>query len=311
MYDGMLNIRKEPGYTSSDVVAKLRGILHMRKIGHTGTLDPAAEGVLPVCLGSATKLCDYIADRDKVYETVMRLGVTTDTEDMTGRIVTQMPEQEVLRRVSMRELTDAVESFAGPYAQVPPMYSAIKVGGKKLYELARAGRTVERKPRDVRIHAIEVTEADLPLVRMTVSCSKGTYIRSLCRDIGGKLGTGAAMQSLLRTRVGIFRIEEALRLGEIEAMMREDPQLVRGRIIPVDRFFADALAVCTAPEAMKYLRNGNALLPEQVKDESGHTPQGSPGGRVRVYDTEGIFYAVYQWDSGGKLTPVQMFLPKE
>ncbi|MBR3366405.1 MAG: tRNA pseudouridine(55) synthase, partial [Lachnospiraceae bacterium] len=129
MYNGMLNIRKEPGYTSADVVAKLRGILHMRRIGHTGTLDPAAEGVLPVCLGSATKLCDHIADRDKVYETVMRLGVTTDTEDMTGQILTEMSGGEVRRRVTEEALRETVQSFAGDYAQIPPMYSAIKVGG--------------------------------------------------------------------------------------------------------------------------------------------------------------------------------------
>lgn len=311
MYNGMLNIRKEPGYTSADVVAKLRGILHMRRIGHTGTLDPAAEGVLPVCLGSATKLCDHIADRDKVYETVMRLGVTTDTEDMTGQILTEMSGGEVRRRVTEEALRETVQSFAGDYAQIPPMYSAIKVGGKKLYELARAGRTVERKPRNVRILAIEVTEVSLPLVRMTVTCSKGTYIRSLCRDIGEQLGTGAAMESLLRTRVGIFGIEEALRLGELEERMRTDPELVREAVIPVDAFFAEAPAVTAAEDAMKYLRNGNALFPDQVTGENGEWPAGTPGTRARVYGAEGVFYAVYQWDDSGKLVPVQMFLPKE
>ena len=166
MYDGMINVCKEKGFTSHDVVAKLRGILHQKKIGHTGTLDPDATGVLPVCLGKGTKLCDMITDRDKTYRAVMMLGRTTDTQDISGQILT-----EKAVNVDEREVRDAAVSFVGDYMQIPPMYSAIKVDGKKLYELARAGQEVERKARHVVINALNITEIQLPYVTMEVSCS--------------------------------------------------------------------------------------------------------------------------------------------
>ena len=193
MYDGMINVCKEKGFTSHDVVAKLRGILHQKKIGHTGTLDPDATGVLPVCLGKGTKLCDMITDRDKTYRAVMMLGRTTDTQDISGQILT-----EKAVNVDEREVRDAAVSFVGDYMQIPPMYSAIKVDGKKLYELARAGQEVERKARHVVINALNITEIQLPYVTMEVTCSKGTYIRTLCQDIGEKLGCGACMTELVR-----------------------------------------------------------------------------------------------------------------
>ena len=201
MYDGMINVCKEKGFTSHDVVAKLRGILHQKKIGHTGTLDPDATGVLPVCLGKGTKLCDMITDRDKTYRAVMMLGRTTDTQDISGQILT-----EKAVNVDEREVRDAAVSFVGDYMQIPPMYSAIKVDGKKLYELARAGQEVERKARHVVINALNITEIQLPYVTMEVSCSKGTYIRTLCQDIGEKLGCGACMTELVRLKVGAFDI---------------------------------------------------------------------------------------------------------
>ena len=173
--NGIIVIRKEKGYTSHDVVAKLRGILHMKKIGHTGTLDPDAEGVLPVALGKATKLVDLITDKEKTYEAVMRLGVVTDTQDMTGTILSQTEQISVTEK----EVKEAAESFLGEQLQIPPMYSALKVNGKKLYELAREGKTVERKPRPVHFYQIEILEINLPLVRYRVVCSKGTYILSL------------------------------------------------------------------------------------------------------------------------------------
>ena len=204
MYDGMINVCKEKGFTSHDVVAKLRGILHQKKIGHTGTLDPDATGVLPVCLGKGTKLCDMITDRDKTYRAVMMLGRTTDTQDISGQILT-----EKAVNVDEREVRDAAVSFVGDYMQIPPMYSAIKVDGKKLYELARAGQEVERKARHVVINALNITEIQLPYVTMEVSCSKGTYIRTLCQDIGEKLGCGACMTELVRLKVGAFDIAHA------------------------------------------------------------------------------------------------------
>ena len=206
MFHGMMTIYKEAGYTSSDVVSRLRGILHMKKIGHTGTLDPDAEGVLPVCLGNGTKLCELIADRDKEYAAVMRLGTVTDTQDMSGEVLSQISDEEVAGMVTEADILKAASDFTGKISQIPPMYSAVKVGGKRLYQLARQGRTIDRPAREVTIHELTVTDVQLPLVTMRVRCSKGTYIRTLCQDIGEKLGTGGTMESLLRTRVGSFTL---------------------------------------------------------------------------------------------------------
>ena len=180
MIHGILNVYKEKGYTSHDVVAKLRGITGQKKIGHTGTLDPDAVGVLPVCLGKATRLCDLLTDKDKTYETVLLLGQSTDTQDISGQIL----ETNETKELNEEMVSAAIRSFVGEYEQIPPMYSALKVGGKKLYELAREGKVVERKSRKVKIHEIEILEIQIPRVKMRVSCSKGTYIRTLCHDIG-------------------------------------------------------------------------------------------------------------------------------
>src|SRR5699024_3849825 len=191
MINGILNIYKEKGYTSHDVVARLRGIVGQKKIGHTGTLDPEAEGVLPVCLGRATKVCDMLTDKDKTYETVLLLGTSTDTQDITGRVLSSrsLDDPELPEGTVTEEKTEScIRGFIGEYDQIPPMYSALKVGGKKLYELAREGKTIERKSRKVMIYDIRIKDIDLPRVRMEVKCSKGTYIRTLCHDIGEKLG---------------------------------------------------------------------------------------------------------------------------
>ena len=187
MKNGVLNVSKEKGYTSHDVVAKLRGITHQKKIGHTGTLDPDATGVLPVCLGKATKVCELLTDKDKTYQAVLLLGMETDTQDTTGTVTARAPVT-----ASEEDVREAVQSFTGSYDQIPPMYSALKINGKKLYDLARAGKEVERKARMVQIHEIRIEEIALPRVTMTVTCSKGTYIRTLCYDIGRKLGCGKA-----------------------------------------------------------------------------------------------------------------------
>ena len=197
MIHGIINVYKEKGFTSHDVVAKLRGIVGQKKIGHTGTLDPDATGVLPVCLGKATKLCDLLTDKNKTYEAVLLLGKTTDTQDITGEVL----EEKSTEALTEEKVREAIEGFIGDYEQIPPMYSALKVNGKKLYELAREGKVIERKARPVKILDIQILEIDLPKVRMEVSCSKGTYIRTLCHDIGEKLGCGGCMESLMRTRV--------------------------------------------------------------------------------------------------------------
>ena len=208
--NGIINVYKEAGYTSHDVVARLRRILGIKRIGHTGTLDPAATGVLPVCLGRSTVLADTVSDGEKVYEAVLLLGTRTDTYDLEGKVLEERPVT-----CSPAEAEACIRSFIGEQEQLPPMYSAVKVGGQKLYELARKGIEVERKPRHVRIYDIEIKQTDLPRVRFTVTCSKVTYIRSLCADIGDRLNCGGCMAELIRTRVGIFKLADAKKLDEI------------------------------------------------------------------------------------------------
>lgn len=303
----MINVRKEKGYTSHDVVARLRGILHQKKIGHTGTLDPDAVGVLPICLGKGTKLCDMITDRVKTYSAVMLLGRTTDTQDASGQTLT---ESEV--SVTEEEVRRTAESFVGDYMQIPPMYSAIKIDGKKLYELARAGKEVERKPRHVIIHSLQIQSVQLPYVTMKVCCSKGTYIRTLCRDIGEKLGCGACMAELTRTKVGRFDIGDAWTLDEIEAMAACGEENVRQHIVSVENMLADYAAVRTIDViADKMLLNGNRLSADQIERSDRYLPEGelSDGQQVRVYSSTGAFIAVYQYDEKTRsLKNIKMFV---
>jgi len=300
LINGIMNIYKEAGYTSHDVVAKLRGIVGQKKIGHTGTLDPDAVGVLPVCFGSATKLCDMMTDKSKEYEALMRLGVTTDTQDMSGTILT-----ESAVHVNGSEVRDAVMGFVGGYEQVPPMYSALKVNGKKLYELAREGREIERQPRHVDITFIRITGMDLPEVRFEVGCSKGTYIRTLCADIGDKLGCGAVMAELKRTRVGNFRIEDSIRLSKVEELMRQGEY--EDYIIHPDSMFMEYEGAAVKPEAESALLNGNKLYPQQLDPDS--PVFFADGDRIRVYNGRREFRAVYTYvKSEGVFKPFKMFL---
>ena len=301
-WNGIVNVYKEKGYTSHDVVAKLRGIFKMKKIGHTGTLDPEAVGVLPVCFGSGTKLCDLITDWDKEYIAVLRLGVVTDTQDMTGQILSQC-NTGMVENLTEAQIRDAIMDFVGDYDQIPPMYSALKVDGKKLYELARAGKKIERKPRAVQIKEIEIQAIDLPLVRMRVVCSKGTYIRTLCHDIGAKLGLGGAMESLTRSRVGIFGIGNALTLAELEQLRDENKIWVV--MIPPDAIFEKDRRVTVNKQGKKMVQNGNQLTAEQLV----RSVRFADGERVRVYDSDGKFYGIYDYHEDVKfLKPVKMFL---
>jgi len=298
MYNGIINIYKEAGFTSHDVVAKMRGICGQKKIGHTGTLDPQATGVLPVCLGSGTKLCDMLTDKDKEYVAELLLGVTTDTQDTTGEVLEKKSVE-----ATEEEVREAVMSFVGPYAQVPPMYSALKVDGKKLYELARAGKEVERKARPVTIHEIEILEVKLPVVKMRVACSKGTYIRTLCADIGEKLGCGGTMQSLQRTRVGSFSLEKALTLGELQE--KKDSGELDAVAIPVDEVFAECPALHVREEFRKLLDNGNSFFPNQTLEKTRY----GIGEWVRVYRDDNRFVGVYTYEESRKwYKPVKMFL---
>ena len=288
--DGMLNIRKEAGYTSHDVVAKLRRILGMKRIGHAGTLDPAAVGVLPVALGKATKLVDLISDRKKSYEAVLRLGVITDTQDMTGTILETRPVE-----ADDAGVRKAAASFVGEVEQIPPMYSAVRVGGKHLYELARQGIVTERKPRKVVFYSIDVISVELPLVKISVTCSKGTYIRTLCHDIGEKLGCGGCMESLVRTRVGDFLIEDSLTLAEVEKAVERGEEYLP--VCRIEDILKDYPRVICPKEKDRLLQNGNPLDMECVHP-----------GRVRIYMSDGTFRAVYVWQEERRCyMPVTMF----
>lgn len=291
MYNGVINVYKEPGFTSFDVVAKLRGILKQKKIGHTGTLDPDAEGVLVVCLGKATKLCDVLTDKDKSYEATMLLGRTTDTEDSSGKVLTK---SEV--SVTEEQVAEAIYSFIGKYGQIPPMYSAIKINGKKLCELARKGVEIERAPRPVVIHNIEILSMELPFVTFRVSCSKGTYIRSLCRDIGEKLGCGAIMDKLIRNSVNAsetgrtFVKEDALTLSQIEEKVLNNQ--IEDYISPIDTLFPNLVKYQVTEQGNKKLYNGNMLKPKDFLED---VFEKEDGAKCLVYDKEGHFTAIYRF----------------
>ncbi len=298
MLNGIIIIHKEAGYTSHDVVAKMRGICRQKKIGHTGTLDPQATGVLPVCLGSGTKLCDMLTDKDKEYVAELLLGVETDTQDTTGQVLRESPVN-----ASGEEVRAAVMSFLGEYSQVPPMYSALKVDGKKLYELARAGKEVERQARKVMIHEIEILDMKLPVVKLRVACSKGTYIRTLCADIGAKLGCGGTMKSLQRTRVGSFDLERAVTLAELEKI--RDEERLEEILFPVDSAFTNCPKLHVRQEFAKLVDNGNSFYPNQTVERRTY----GSGEWVSVYRENGSFVGVYAFDAGRKwYKPVKMFL---
>lgn len=297
MYNGIINIYKERGFTSHDVVAKMRGICKQKKIGHTGTLDPEATGVLPVCLGSGTKLCDMLTDKDKEYVAELLLGVKTDTQDITGQVLC---EKAPVRDEGL--IRSCVQSFQGEYMQVPPMYSALKVNGKKLYELARAGKEVERQARPVTIHEIEILEMHSPVVKIRVACSKGTYIRTLCEDIGEKLGCGGTMKSLLRTKVGIFTLDKALTLAELEKV--RDEGRIEEYLFAVDSAFDECPKLHVLPEFLKLIDNGNAFYVNQTVEKKRYEGQLL----VRVYGND-KFYGVYSYEEEKRrYKPVKMFL---
>jgi len=300
LINGIINIYKEKGYTSHDVVAKMRGILKIKKIGHTGTLDPDAEGVLPVCIGKATKLVDLITDKDKTYETVLKLGITTDTQDITGTI---LKTKEVT--AAPPEIEAAIKGFIGEYMQLPPMYSAVKVHGRKLYELARQGKEVERQRRKVRIHDIRILEMNEEAheVTLAVDCGKGTYIRTLLHDIGETLGCGGTMKSLVRTAVGSFKLEDAHSLAEIEKLVQNGQ--IDQAVLPMEDLLSDYAKVTVAREYNKLIYNGNAFYNNQLTKPMRKLSREW----VRVYDSDDNFIGIYQYDfDKAYYRPVKMFL---
>lgn len=268
--DGIINIYKPSKMTSHDVIYKVRRITGIKKVGHTGTLDPDATGVLPVCIGSGTKLADMLTVSDKRYTAVMRLGVVTDTQDLTGNVL-----RETSHNVTKADVESVLPDFTGDIKQIPPMFSAIKVNGKKLYELGRKGIEIEREPRHVTIYGIEILDFAGNDVKLDVKCSKGTYIRTLCHDIGAALGCGAAMASLVRTESAGFSINDSVTLEELEKKGAES------YIIPVEEMF-DYKKVSVGGEMLRKVLNGNPVKKHGIIE----------GEMYRVYDDDGRFLCV-------------------
>ena len=280
MPNGIIIIDKPAGWTSMDVCAKLRGIFHEKRVGHAGTLDPMATGVLPVFLGRATRAVEFAEQTGKEYLAGLRLGLVTDTQDVTGRVLEERPVT-----CAPAEVEAALAAFRGEILQVPPMYSAVKIGGKKLYELARKGREVERKPRPVTIHALELLErtgAGDYLLR--VRCSKGTYVRTLCHDVGAALGCGGTLSALRRTEAAGFGLDRAVRLEDVQAAA--DRGEAERLLLPVDAYFRDPPALTVGLREERAARNGAAF------------PWRGADGTYRVYGPAGDFLLLGELERG-------------
>lgn len=282
--DGIVIVDKPQGWTSQDVTARLRRVFGTRRIGHGGTLDPMATGVLPVFVGRATRAVEFFEHAEKTYETVLRFGITTDTEDMTGTVLTE-------EKVSFTEeqLQETLAAFRGEILQVPPMYSALKVNGQKLCDLARKGKTVERQPRPITVHELTLVERGENTLRLRVRCSKGTYIRTLCKDIGEKLGCGGCMESLRRVAAGEYTIDEAIPLQTL--LDTEEPEkYLRG----VDTMFRNYPAVTLTANQETRCRNGNAFSVSLAP------------GTYRAYSQGGEFLMLAKVD-GGVMSTIKSF----
>lgn len=285
MANGILIVDKPAGWTSQDVAAKLRGVFHEKRVGHGGTLDPMATGVLPIFIGRATRAVPFFEHADKVYEAGLRLGLVTDTQDVTGRTL-----EERAVDITQERLEAALDSFRGEIAQIPPMYSAIKVNGQKLYALARQGKAVERAPRPVTIFALDLLGGAGADWRLRVHCSKGTYVRTLCHDIGAALGCGGCLSALRRTRAGAYDVTRSHTMAEILAA--ENPEAL---LLPTDSLFSDRPALKVAEDAERKLRNGAPLHTPKLKD-----------GEYRVYNQAGDFLLLAQV-ANGELKTVKSF----
>lgn len=284
IYNGIIVINKPKGYTSHDVVGKTRKILNMRKVGHTGTLDPEATGVLPVCLGKGTKVSDMLVSSDKEYVAEVKLGVKTDTQDIFGTVT----DTSDASYITIDHIKEAIAHFTGEIFQIPPMYSAIKINGRKMYDLARQGIEVERKERKITIYSIELLDYKDDVFRIKVNCSKGTYIRTLCHDMGEFLKCGACMQSLNRTKTSVFSIEDAITLDKLEECAIQGN--VQSLIMPIDRLFSQYPEFRADEAAEKKLLNG-AKVGVRI-----------PEGMYRVYNSKGEFIALGRVENKGLKT---------
>lgn len=285
MPNGIIIVNKPAGWTSQDVAAKLRGVFHEKRVGHGGTLDPMATGVLPVFVGRATRAVEFFEHADKEYIATLRLGTVTDTQDTTGNVLETRPVS-----VTRHQLEEVLKEFTGEIDQLPPMYSAIKVNGQKLYALARQGKEVERKPRRITIHALELLSGEGTDWQIRIHCSKGTYVRTLCADIGEHLGCGGCMASLVRTKAGAFTLARAHTMEALIAS--ENPEAL---LLPVDTLFAAYPALTVNAPAEKKLRNGAAV-------KAGNRPDGC----CRVYSENGEFL-LFGRVAGGMLTTIKSF----
>ena len=287
---GIIIIDKPEGWTSQDVAAKLRGVFHERRVGHGGTLDPMATGVLPIFIGRATRAVEFFESAEKEYVAGLRLGQETNTQDTTGEVLCEKPVS-----VTREQLEAVLQEFLGVQQQVPPMYSAVKIGGKKLYELARQGKTVERKPRTIEILELELLDGEGADWQIRVRCSKGTYVRTICHDIGQKLGCGGCMSALRRTGAGCYGIGQAVTMADLLAMA--DPA---AKLLPVDSLFADLPAVTVRAGQLKLVYNGAALKMPALTD-----------GEYRVYAPDGTFLMVGKAEKGMLKTVKSFFEVKE
>ena len=303
--NGYIIVDKPEGMTSFDVIRRLRKCLQTKKIGHGGTLDPMVTGVLPVFVGNATRAISLLEETDKEYVCRMKLGVETDTEDLTGSVL-----NEAVVTVSEAEVREAVLSFQGEYMQVPPMYSAKKVDGKKLVDLARHGTVVPRKAETRFIRMIRIDGIEMPYLSFTVTCSSGTYVRTLSADIGKKLGIFGAMATLRRTRHGIFTIDEALPLPEIESAVKEGR--LNAFVHPTEDLFRTLPKLTVRKEGDRFLMNGNTLdvsvFPEEAMNRYLCLPEAERAERVRIAFSNGEFCGIYRFsEEEEEFVPVRMF----
>lgn len=294
--DGVLNINKPDGMTSMDVVRHIKRASRQKRVGHGGTLDPFATGVIPVCLGQATRMMEFLIDGTRVYRAVVELGVETDTYDVEGTITAQQDASGITRE----DVEAALEGFKGDIKQVPPMYSALKKNGKRLYELARAGIEVEREARDVEVHNIAVRNWSSPSFEIDVHCGRGFYMRSLAYDLGQILGCGGHLKSLGRLRAGTFTIEDAVDLSEAERLFHEGGW--EEMVSPLDSVVAHMKAAIVGPRIEEMIRNGRSLPPGL------RIPLAQPGQQCRVYGVDGSFVAIMSFDpSAGRWKPDRVF----
>ena len=286
---GIIIVDKPEGWTSQDVAAKLRGVFHERRVGHGGTLDPMATGVLPIFMGRATRAVEFFESAEKEYVAGLRLGLVTNTQDTTGEVLEEKPVT-----VTREEVEAVLQQFLGKQQQIPPMYSAVKIRGKKLYELARQGKTVERKPRDIEILELELLEGEGAEYRIRVRCSKGTYVRTLCHDIGKALGCGGCMSSLRRTKAGCYDLGKSVTMDAL--LSHENPETL---LLTVDSLFAHLPMHTVGEKQLKYVYNGAAVKAS------------IPEGVYRVYAPDGAFLMVGRAKDGMLHTEKSFFEVKE